>query len=73
MQLALADRSRGFVYIARKIDPERVAKLKEAGIVGLFAAGLAFALARGDTDEEALAFASARGADAMTRRGVAGN
>ena len=31
MQLALADRSRGFVYIARKVDPQRVAKLKEAG------------------------------------------
>ena len=37
-----------------------------------FAAGLAFALARGDGVEEALAFASARGAEAMTRRGVAG-
>ena len=35
VQLALADRSRGFVYIARKVDPQRVAKLKEAGIVGL--------------------------------------
>ena len=38
-----------------------------------FAAGLAFALARGDGVEEALAYASARGAEAMTRRGVAGN
>ena len=35
-----------------------------------FAAGLAFALARGDSVEEALAFASGRGAEAMTRRGV---
>ena len=38
-----------------------------------FAAGLAFALARGDSVEDALAFASACGAEAMTRRGVAGN
>jgi ribokinase len=38
-----------------------------------FAAGLAFSLARGDGVEEALAFASACGAEAMTRRGVAGN
>jgi len=38
-----------------------------------FAAGLAFALARGVAVEEALAFASARGAEAMTRRGVASN
>ena len=37
-----------------------------------FAAGLAFALARGDGVEEALAFASSRGAEAMTRRGVSG-
>jgi ribokinase len=37
-----------------------------------FAAGLAFALARGDAVEEALAFASSRGAEAMTRRGVSG-
>jgi cell division protein FtsI (penicillin-binding protein 3) len=41
VQLALSDRSRGFVYIARKADPERVAILKKAGIVGL-----------GFTDEE---------------------
>jgi ribokinase len=38
-----------------------------------FAAGLAFALARVDGVEEALAFASARGAEAMTRRGATGN
>jgi cell division protein FtsI/penicillin-binding protein 2 len=31
----LANRSRGFVYIARKADPERAAILKRAGIVGL--------------------------------------
>jgi ribokinase len=37
-----------------------------------FAAGLAFALARGDSVERALAFASSRGAEAMTRRGVSG-
>jgi cell division protein FtsI (penicillin-binding protein 3) len=33
--LQLSDRSRGFVYIARKADPERAAILKRAGIVGL--------------------------------------
>lgn len=38
-----------------------------------FAAGLAFALARGDDMETALAFASGRGAVAMTRRGAHGN
>jgi ribokinase len=38
-----------------------------------FAAGLAFALARGDGVEEALAFASGRGAEAMTRRGATGS
>jgi ribokinase len=37
-----------------------------------FAAGLAFALARGDGIENALAFASARGAKATTRRGGIG-
>lgn len=37
-----------------------------------FAAGLAFALARGDDTETALAFASSRGAEAMTRRGGIG-
>jgi ribokinase len=37
-----------------------------------FAAGLAFALARGDEVEAALAFASGCGARAMTRRGVVG-
>jgi ribokinase len=37
-----------------------------------FAAGLAFALARGDDTESALAFASRRGALAMTRRGGIG-
>jgi cell division protein FtsI/penicillin-binding protein 2 len=35
LQLALSDRSRGFVYLARKADPMRVATLKQAGIVGL--------------------------------------
>ena len=35
VQLQLSDRSRGFVYIARKADPERAAILKRAGIVGL--------------------------------------
>ena len=35
VQLALADRSRGFIYLARKADPARVATLKQAGIVGL--------------------------------------
>ena len=35
VQLALSDRSKGFVYIARKVDPERVSSLKQAGIVGL--------------------------------------
>jgi ribokinase len=38
-----------------------------------FAAGLAFALARGDDTESALAFASGRGARAMTRRGGTGS
>ena len=38
-----------------------------------FAAGLAFALARGDAVEEALVFASERGAVAMTRRGGTGS
>jgi cell division protein FtsI (penicillin-binding protein 3) len=37
----LSDRSRGFVYIERKADPERAAILKKAGILGL-----------GFTDEE---------------------
>jgi ribokinase len=37
-----------------------------------FAAGLTFALARGDGLEDALAFASAQGAEAMTRRGAHG-
>jgi cell division protein FtsI (penicillin-binding protein 3) len=32
----LADRSRGFVYIARKTDPERARTLKERGITGIF-------------------------------------
>ena len=32
----LADRSRGFVYLARKADPERARKLKERGITGMF-------------------------------------
>jgi cell division protein FtsI (penicillin-binding protein 3) len=35
VQLQLSDRSRGFVYIARKADSERAAILKRAGIVGL--------------------------------------
>ena len=35
VELQLADRSHGFVYIARKADPERAAILKKAGIVGL--------------------------------------
>jgi cell division protein FtsI/penicillin-binding protein 2 len=35
VQLELSDRSRGFVYIARKADPERAAILKKAGILGL--------------------------------------
>ena len=35
VELQLADRSRGFVYIARKADAERAKKLQEAGIVGL--------------------------------------
>lgn len=35
-----------------------------------FAAGLSFALARGDDTEAALAFAASRGARAMTRRGA---
>jgi sugar/nucleoside kinase (ribokinase family) len=35
-----------------------------------FAAGLAFALARGDDTQAALAFAAGRGAAAMTRRGA---
>ena len=38
-----------------------------------FAAGLTYALARGDALDEALAFASAQGAEAMTRRGAHGN
>ena len=38
-----------------------------------FAAGLTFALGRGDDPEQALAFAAARGALAMTRRGAHGN
>jgi ribokinase len=37
-----------------------------------FAAGLGFALARGESVEKALAFASSRGAEAMTRRGMSG-
>jgi cell division protein FtsI (penicillin-binding protein 3) len=32
----LADRSRGFVFLARKADPERARKLKERGITGIF-------------------------------------
>jgi cell division protein FtsI (penicillin-binding protein 3) len=32
----LADRSRGFVYLARKTDPERARTLKERGITGIF-------------------------------------
>jgi cell division protein FtsI (penicillin-binding protein 3) len=32
----LADRSRGFVYIARKADPVRARTLKERGITGIF-------------------------------------
>jgi cell division protein FtsI/penicillin-binding protein 2 len=32
----LADRSRGFVFLARKADPERAQKLKERGITGVF-------------------------------------
>jgi cell division protein FtsI (penicillin-binding protein 3) len=32
----LADRSRGFVYIARKTNPERARTLKERGITGIF-------------------------------------
>ncbi len=35
VELQLADRSHGFVYIARKADAERAAILKKAGIVGL--------------------------------------
>ncbi len=35
VELELADRSRGFVYIARKADAERAKILKKAGIVGL--------------------------------------
>jgi ribokinase len=37
-----------------------------------FAAGLAYALAEGDSAEEALAFAAACGAEALTRRGAHG-
>ena len=32
----LADRSRGFVYLARKADPVRAGKLKERGLTGIF-------------------------------------
>jgi cell division protein FtsI (penicillin-binding protein 3) len=32
----LADRSRGFVYLARKADPARARKLQERGITGIF-------------------------------------
>jgi cell division protein FtsI (penicillin-binding protein 3) len=32
----LADRSRGFVYIARKTDPERARTLEKRGITGIF-------------------------------------
>jgi cell division protein FtsI (penicillin-binding protein 3) len=35
VQLELSDRSRGFVYIARKVDPKRAAILKKAGVLGL--------------------------------------
>ncbi|HMJ00269.1 MAG TPA: penicillin-binding protein 2 [Gaiellaceae bacterium] len=35
VQLELSDRSRGFVYVARKADPKRVKIIKKAGIVGL--------------------------------------
>jgi cell division protein FtsI (penicillin-binding protein 3)/stage V sporulation protein D (sporulation-specific penicillin-binding protein) len=35
VELQLSDRSRGFVYIARKADPERVRVIKQAGILGL--------------------------------------
>ena len=38
-----------------------------------FAAGLTYVLARGDELDEALVFASAQGAEAMTRRGAHGN
>jgi ribokinase len=48
--------------------PEPVADAYGAG--DCFAAGLAFALARGDNTEAALAFASRCGARAMTRRGA---
>jgi cell division protein FtsI (penicillin-binding protein 3) len=32
----LADRSRGFVFLVRKADPERAQKLRERGITGIF-------------------------------------
>src|SRR5262245_13006036 len=35
VQRELADRSRGFVYLARKADPNRAAILEQKGIVGL--------------------------------------
>jgi cell division protein FtsI/penicillin-binding protein 2 len=35
VELQLADRSHGFVYVARKADPKRAALLKQQGIVGL--------------------------------------
>jgi cell division protein FtsI (penicillin-binding protein 3) len=35
VELQLSDRSRGFVYIARKADPERAKIIKKAGIFGL--------------------------------------
>jgi cell division protein FtsI (penicillin-binding protein 3) len=35
VELELSDRSRGFVYIARKADPERAKIIQKAGILGL--------------------------------------
>ena len=65
---AAGDRAGSF---AASEPPGPVADAYGAG--DSFAAGLAFALARGDDTESALAFASDRGAVAMTRRGAHGN
>ena len=56
-------------YIAAEL-PGPVADAYGAG--DSFAAGLTFALGRGDDPQAALAFAATCGAEAMTRRGAHG-
>jgi ribokinase len=55
------------------VAPELPGPLVDAyGAGDSFAAGLTFALGRGDRPDEALAFAARCGAVAMTRRGAHG-